>query len=375
MKRLRFNLPLFVLLLVVVSTSVLAQQKVQINALFPPNGPGNKLWSDFNQYVLKDPLIDGMNPGLDWESIEHRPGDYDFSEFDKGLKRYYDAGKKVNIIVRPVSNGGVNHNTPDYVFTDKWAQSVGAPRLDVVTCRAYHGDGSRESGFPAVYEAPFKTAYKKFIAAVLQHYANNPHIGYIRFGLAVGGEAFAWCSDDLKSLRGENSFSKSRWLQYVEEMDAYEESLHPTMQLMAAINEQRDNAHNSWDMSYADEEARIAVAHGQGFGAQGWQRSDNDSYAAGQACHSDWCALFDKYAGKVPLELQQAGPSDPNGGNRTGLMSEIIPFAAAHHATILEIYIPDLHVALVPNHPAHAQYGEAWRKAMVNAHEGRATSK
>ena len=353
------------------SAYALAQKGVEINALFPPNGAGNRLWDDFNKYVLKNPMIDGMNPGLDWATVEHKPGDYDFSEFDHGLKRYYDAGKKVNIIVRPVSNGGSNHNTPEYVFSDKWAQSIGAPRLDVVTCRAYHGDGSRESGFPAVYETPFKTAYKKFIAAVLTHYANNPHIGYIRFGLAVGGEAFAWCADDLKALRGENSFSKSRWLGYVEEMDAYEESLHPTMQLMAAINEQRDNAHNSWDVSYADEEAKIAVAHGQGFGAQGWQRSDNDSYAEGKPCHSDWCALFDKYAGKVPLELQQAGPSDPNGGNHTGLMSEIIPFAVAHHATILEIYIPDLHIALVPSHPAHEQYGEAWRRAMADAHEGK----
>jgi len=362
-----------VLFLFVSSASVLAQQKVQINALFPPNGPGNKLWSDFNQYVLKDSLIDGMNPALDWATAEHRQGEYDFSEFDRGLKRYYDVGKKVNIIVRPVSNGGVNHITPDYVFSEKWAQSVGAPPLDVVTCRAYQGDGSRESGFPAVYEAPFKTAYKKFIAAVLAHYANDPHIGYIRFGLAVGGEAFAWCSDDLKALRGQNGFSKSRWLEYVEEMDAYEESLHPTMQLMAAINEQRDNAHDSWDMSYADEEAKMAVAHGQGFGCQGWQRSDIDAYAAGKPCTSDWCALFEKYTGKVPLELQQAGPSDPNGGNRTGLMSEIIPFAVAHHATILEIYVPDLHVALVPGHPAHGQYGEAWRRAMVNAHQGRAS--
>lgn len=360
--------PLALFVLLVLVASAFAQRRVEINALFPPNGPGNRLWSDFNEYVLKHPLIDGMNPGLDWATVEHRPGEYDFSEFDQRLKRYYEAGKKVNIIVRPVSNGGVNHITPDYVFSEKWAQSQGAPPLDVVTCQAYHGDGSRESGFPAVYEAPFKNAYKKFIAAVLEHYANNSHIGYIRFGLAVGGEAFAWCGKELKELRGKNAWSKSLWLDYVEEMDAYEESLHPTMQLMAAINEQREN--NQWDVSFADEEAKIAVKHGQGFGCQGWRQSDIEAYASGKPCTSNWCALFDKYAGKVPLELQQAGESDPNGGNHTGLMSEIIPFAVKHHATILEIYIKDLHLALVPSHPAHGQYGAAWKKAMTDAHEG-----
>jgi hypothetical protein len=357
------------LLLLAVTAPVLAQQKVEINALFPPGGPGNKLWSDFNTYVLKNPLVDGINPFMDWAAIEQRQGDYDFSEFDKGLKRYYDAGKKVNIIVRPVSNGGVNHITPEYVFSEKWARSVGAPPLDVVSCpQGYHGDGSRNSGFPAVYEPPFKVAYKKFIAAVLAHYANNPHIGYIRFGLAVGGEAFAWCSNELKSLRGPYSFSKSLWLDYVEEMDAYEESLHPTMQLMAAINQQRDG--NRWDVSYADAEAKMAVAHGQGFGCQGWQESDIEAYSSGRPSTSNWCALFDKYAGKVPLELQQAGPSLPNGG-RAGLLSRMVPFALAHHATILEIYTPELHLALVPTHPAHEQYGEAWRRALVAAHEGR----
>lgn len=361
--------PLALFFLLALATSAFAQKKVEINALFPPNGAGNRLWDDFNRYVLKDPLIDGMNPGLDWAKVEHRPGEYDFKEFDEHLKRYYEAGKKVNIIVRPVSNGGANSITPDYVFSEKWAQSQGAPPLDVVTCQGYHGDGSRNGGFPAVYEVPFKNAYKKFVAAVVEHYANNSHIGYIRFGLAVGGEAFAWCYKELEALPGKNSWNKSRWLEYVEDMDAYEESLHPTMQLMAAINEQRDG--NRWDRSFADEEAKLAVKYGQGFGCQGWRQSDIEDYKSGQTCTSDWCALFDKYAGKVPLELQQAGESEPNGGNKTGLMSAIIPFAVERHATILEIYIKDLHLALVPSHPAHDQYGAAWKKAMVDAHEGR----
>jgi hypothetical protein len=333
---------------------------VKLNALFPPMGPGSSLWGPFNTYVLSSPYLDGVNPGLDWSTIETRQGVYDFSQFDASLQPFYDAGKTVNLIIRPVSNGGVNSLTPAYVFTSQWASSVGAAPLDVVTCPTYPGSGQRSTGFPVVYELPFKVAYKKFVAAALAHYANNPHIGYVRVGLAVGGEAFPWCSTAIPN------FSQTTWMSYVEEMDAYERSLNPTMQLMAALNQVYTNGF--WDQSYSIAEATSAVANGQGIGSQGWQQSDIANFAAGLPCTSDWCSLFDQYTGEVPLELQQAGQSVANGGTTTGSMAEIIPFAVAHHVNILEIYVQDLLTAFDPNWPAYAQYGSAYRQAMVTAH-------
>jgi hypothetical protein len=356
------------LLVITLVTATCAQESVQINALFPPMGPGNRLWDDFNKYVLKSALVDGFNPGLDWANVETSQGVYDFSKFDRQVEHFSQTGKKINIIVRPVTNGGSNRSTPDYVFSASWAKSVGASPLDVMTCHAYHGDGSRNSGFPVVYEAPFKVAYKNFVAAVLKHYANDKQIGYIRFGLAVGGEVFPWCIDDMKSLRSPNTFSKSVWLNYINEMENFEESKNSThIQLMAAINQARDGNH--WDVSYADEEAKMAVAHGQGFGCQGWQESDIDASKQGKSCTSDWCALFEKYAGQVPLELQQAGETSPNGGN-AGLMSDLVPLALEHHGNIFEIYARDLLLALDPNYPAHTQYGAAYREAFERAHGG-----
>ena len=335
---------------------------VKINALFPPLGPGNSLWSDFNTYVLVSPILDGVNPGLDWNTVETSQGVYDFSAFDASLQHFYNAGKTVNIIVRAVSNGGSNSITPAYVFSSDWSQSLGTAPLDVVTCKDYPGNGQADSGFPVVYQLPFKAAYQQFIAAVLAHYADDPRIGYIRVGLAVGGEVFPWCSAELPG------FSEAIWLSYVGEMNGYEKSLRPATQLMASLNQVY--VHGSWDQSYPIAEASSDVSNGQGIGCQGWQESDIQAYKDGESCTSDWCALFDQYAGQVPLELQQAGLSIANGGTKAGSMADMVPFAAARHATVLEIYVEDLLTAFDPNWPSYATYGPAYSQAFTSAHSG-----
>jgi hypothetical protein len=149
-------------------------------------------------------------------------------------------------------------------------------------------------------------------------------------------------------------------------MDAYERSLNPTMKLMAALNQVYTNG--AWDQSYTTSEAVSAVANGQGIGSQGWQQSDIANFQAGLPCASNWCSLFDQYYGQVPLELQQAGDSVANGGTTTGSLADIIPFAAAHHTDILEIYVQDLMTAFNPKWPSYAQYGSSYRQAMVTAH-------
>jgi hypothetical protein len=338
-------------------------QAAQVNALFPPMGSGNHLWSDFNTYVLTNPLVDGVNPALDWGKVETSEGVYDFSTFDTQIQHFIDFGKKINLIVRPVANGGVNTITPAYVFTQTWADSLGVPKQDVVTCTGYPGNGQPNTGMPIVYELPFNAAYRSFIAAVVAHYANNRNIGYIRIGLAEGGEVFPWCHSTIPG------YSETIWVNYLAEMNAYISSLHPTMQVMAALNQVVE--HGTRNMAYPDFEAANALANGQGIGSQGWQQSDLTNYNAGLPCTSDWCKLFDRYTGQVPLELQQAGPSLANGGTVTGSISDLIPFAMAHHTTIYEIYAEDLLTALDPAWPSYAQYGAAYRQALTSAHRGK----
>ncbi|HZQ23088.1 MAG TPA: hypothetical protein VFA89_09830 [Terriglobales bacterium] len=324
----------------------------RVYAVFPPVTSNDSNFNDFNAYVLANPNVAGVTVGMPWNAIESdtTPGSYDFSALDAKLQHFIAAGKTVNLIVEPVREGGVNNYTPTYVFGSSWAASVSAAPLDVVSCNSYPGDGvNLDSGMPVVYEAPFQTAYKNFIAAVVQHYTNNASvpIGYIRFGLVMGGEAAPLCSTQWPG------YSQTAFLNYVQDMMRYESSLNPPMQILANIHFVDSNTNTS----YADAEAQYAVQFGFGFGNNGLQKSDIANYGANALCNADWCAMFNKYLsstmsdGKpIQLELQTLGPTDPTGASPTGSLADLLPFAAQRHCNLLELWPPDLLLAFDPNY-------------------------
>jgi hypothetical protein len=334
----------------------------RVYAVFPPVTPADSNFNDFNTYVLTNGNIAGVTVGMPWNSIESdtTPGSYDFTSFDSNLQHFISAGKTVNLIVEPVKEGGVNTYTPSYVFGASWAASVAAPPLDVVTCNSYPGDGiSVDTGMPVVYEAPFQTAYKNFIGAVVQHYTNNPNvsIGYIRFGLVMGGEAAPLCYTAWPG------YSETVFLNYVQSMLQYQSSLKPPMQILANIHFVDSNANTT----YADTEAQYAVQFGFGFGNNGLQKSDLTNYAANAPCNADWCAMFNQYAastmadGKpIQLELQTLGPTDPTGASQTGSLAQLLPFAAQRHCNLLELWPPDLLLAFDPNYASTAGANSAF---------------
>ena len=139
------------------------------------------------------PLVDGINPPLLWSMVDMGPdnlaGQYNWSKFDAVIQPYIDLGKTVNLIVWPISEAGpnsvnyANHATPTYVMD----------KVDSVTCDKYPGDGTKAGRYPIVWEPAFKENYQKFITEVLMRYRGNPHIGYIRFGLAPGGAIYLNC--------------------------------------------------------------------------------------------------------------------------------------------------------------------------------------
>ena len=212
---------------------------------------------------------------------------------------------------------------------------------------------------PVPYELPFKQRLKNFIAQVIDHYKNNPNIGYIRLGLAIGGDFFPRCSTVMPG------YSDLVWTNYALEMNTFEASLKPTMQLMQSVTQI-----NSANDGNADIEADNAVKNGIAIGVQGWEKSDNNA----KTCTSDWCSLFSKYSGKIgPLELQTLAVSDPTGVTQTGSLVDLIPFAISHHAEILELYTLDWLLALDPNYyklngatQEYGSYSTAYLKAITN---------
>lgn len=353
---------------------------LQVNAFDPPT-PSDGGWNAFQTYILPNPAVHGVSLNVPWNSVETgQPGQsnqYDFSTLDDEFASY--SGKTINLIFQPISYsninnppGGVNTLTPSYVFTTPWATSVGSAPLDVVTCPPYPGNGTLGSGYPVVYEKPFQVAYQNFIKAVLQHYQGK-NIGYMRFGLSVGNETFAYCTAEMQALPSPNTFSVAVWKNWISTMESYEKSVlpNPPIQLMQSLN------HLDIDTSYTDLpdfEAATAVSNGFGFGNNGLQKTDISASASNTPCTGDWCAMFDKYAGQVPLELEEADPSDPSGSdpnNATGNLVNLIPLAVAHHATILEVLMPDLYLAFDPNYvppknPQDATFHTAYQTALSN---------
>jgi hypothetical protein len=353
---------------------------LQVNAFDPP-APTDNDWNPFQNYILSNPAIHGVDIVVPWNTVETAQGQYQtgLAALDALIANY--SGKTIDLIFQPISYsninnppGGVNTMTPSYVFTSAWASSLTPPAspLDVVECTPYPGNGTPGSGYPAVYEAPFQVAYQNFINAVLQHYKGNTNIGYMRFGLSVGNEADAYCTAELQALLPAGTDFNTTWKNYVSTMDSYEKSVMPSppIQLMQSLN------HLDTDPTYVsvpDFEAATAVANGFGFGNNGLQKSDIAASTSNGTtpCTGDWCALFDKYAGQVPLELQEANPSDPSGAdptNVTGNLAQLIPVAAANHATILEVLMDDLYLAYDPNYtpkyPADLQYSTAYQAAL-----------
>jgi hypothetical protein len=210
------------------------------------------------------------------------------------------------------------------------------------------------------YETPYKTGWESFIAAAIAHFNASPNlsqISYMRIGRSVGGEAYPYCTAKLDDLPAPNTYSKSGWLDYYEEIGDFIQSQNPKMIILDPLNE----AGTPQDPSYGTAEAAVAVAHhnasGQvnAFGSQGLCATDSTNYAQNPPayCASDWCGTFDTYYEMEPnLELQQRDLSDPVGATQslTGDFRPLLPFAVQRHATIIELYSLDALLAFDPNY-------------------------
>jgi len=220
---------------------------------------------------------------------------------------------------------------------------------------------SSQQSWPVPYEAPYKTAWEAFVAAAIIHFNNSPNrsqITYMRIGRSAGGEAFPYCTDTLKGLTGQNTYTKAGWLQYYTDIDNFIQDQNPMIQMLDPLNE----AGSPVDNTYGSAEAQIAVSHQNaaskvnGFGSQGLRASDIPNYAqSADDCASDWCAMFNAYYHSgYPLELQQIDLSDPTASlnplSETGDLRRLLPFAVERHMTILELYSYDALLAYDPNY-------------------------
>jgi hypothetical protein len=203
----------------------------------------------------------------------------------------------------------------------------------------------------------------------MDRYGANGNVGYIRFGLARGGEVFPTCLTQMMTFSGATSIGdfNTLWENYLTGMTNLQKDLWTgtvaaaghAVQLMTAL----DPYGSPVQYAVNDFEAANARRLGFGFGNQGLSLSDVNSYQAGRNCGADWCNAFLANYGLVPLELQTIAASDPaNAPGGTGSLGVLLPFALQLHAQIFEIYLQDLQVAYDPTSADYAAYGQAYRQ-------------
>ena len=405
-----------------------------LEVLFPPTNPNQRDYEDVQTYLLSKsspafPLISGAVIRVDWSDFDL--GDakagthtkYDFKIIDDAIAPWIAAGKYANLVLHSTPYGG--NTCPPHGMGSNGVDGVGNCAMPPWMWTALgesnyaHCDGAQ---VPHFMSSVYITNYQAGMRALIEHYASNPGIGYIRVGLGKGGEINlpkGWhepsepCGEAFKRWGytvGDSA--KFTWNAYLEKMLDFEGSLHAAKQLMVSITPVQAPGHNPQEVS--DFIAPIAVKNGIGFGNQGLSTMAMRDCTGMQA---DWCNLFERFQGKVPLEVQTLGPSCPQGGcggqgqvqggrpqgrggwgqgqgpgrwgrqggeqgpwgqgrgqggggglgalsNMTGSLVPLLPFATKNHATILEIYTEDWLLAFSPNHPQNKAYGADYAQAL-----------
>jgi hypothetical protein len=238
---------------------------------------------------------------------------------------------------------------------------------------------------PNYLSPTFQTNYKEAIKALIDHYASNSSIGYIRIGLGKGGEInlpkgwnepSAACGQAFKKWGYTiGSSEKYTWNAYLKQMLEFEGSLNSAKMLMVTLTPVRAPGVSPEQVSHFI--APVAVKNRIGLGHQGLSAQSIEDCNGPQV---GWCDVFARMSGKVPLESQTLGRSCPQGvgqcgsvwiTNTTGRLPPLIPFAIKNHATILEIYCEDWLIAFDPEHPDNRRFGADYALAIKQANAGK----
>ena len=207
---------------------------------------------------------------------------------------------------------------------------------------------------PIYWESAYKENYKKFMAAGLNKFQDEPWVGYMRFGIGSVGEDFPAVGvpdghEDCSSAWAHLGLTDQVWLSYTLEIIDYIASLGPKKPIILPIN-----VYHRGDNSIASAVAERASKYGFAFGSQGFGGT-----AANSGRYTPFAALYQKYAGVIPLEIQTATNTGPD--SREGLLPPLLDAALALNVQLYELYINEWFTANRPG-PYASQYKAALQK-------------
>ncbi len=306
--------------------------------------PGARVNAQTN-ILLHNPAVCGANFYIVWKDVDRGPGAsprYDWSAIDRQIAPWITAKKRVNFIIWATTYRKGDSATPDYVFA----------KVPSVTCPAF-------GHVPVFWNTEFMRSYQSFMSAVIDKFGKNPAVGYIRFGLGAGGEIYPACMFFMR----DQGFSDETWKKYIFDMLDYEKSLHSPKQLAVGLNAYGEPPH----LDFAAAVAERAVQDGIAIGNQGLTAEDARNDAAGKPCMADWCRIFRRARGKVPLILQTGHPTEPEGPGEIGSLVDMLPFAVGQRVQIFELYPQDWLVAYDRFTPGYPRHHEEYQRVLEDA--------
>jgi hypothetical protein len=344
---------------------------------------------------------DNLNPDSGgWDSSDAAgvvSAGYNFTKFDNAIRRQIDMGaKEVIVILGPIGFGGTNRNSPKYIFSRDFASSIGETQLYTAAGTDYRGSGQIAPGscaqgvdstaFPAVFMPVFRKVWGEAALAAVDHMAKADYaakIPYIRVGGCCGGEwfPFATAVDTAGLLTvpdGPRNVAEllDTMLDYMAEMHDSLVALGSPFRIVQTLN--GGYATQQFPYTYADRTALLAHGSDFGIGMQGLKQADISAYAkygrrSGGTKYSgystaDSAYLFHTLNDLEPLEVQTSTASDPTGGNATGSLETLLPYATDDlHATSCELYYEDWRIAYDRSHPLNPKFGQQYRDAFKAA--------
>jgi hypothetical protein len=312
--------------------------------IFAIEFPGEDMTS-INSYLIPQSAVAGDVAFVIWSSVDSGNGQLDWSSVESQIAPWWSGGKKTALVVWAVSDSNTIVATPNYVL---------AQLPPTVSCTVHD---SLYVNVPEFTAPAFQSAYSAFLKEFFAKYGNDKRIAYIRAGIGGGGETYPNCTAEQEQFYG---LTQPSWQTYVDAMLQVEHANAGSVPMMVALNCYGTPCPDGNPYAFPGNVASLAAQYGFGIGQEALQKSDIVNYQDGQACEVNWCGFFTQYSGSPLHELQFAEPTCPDNSCEVGSPIELLPFAKARGANVVEMSLADLSIAYVPPPGEYTQqYQEA----------------
>jgi len=288
--------------------------------------------------IGKDPTLCGVSLVVLWSSVEPSKGSFDWSSIASEAQPYLNAHLRVNLLFADASEVGKSDIvTPAWVFSQDRVAKIQCPK---------------QVDYPNFMDPKFEADWAGLIAAAVKKYGSDPSIGYMRFGVGAGVEAYPGHMEaaSAKSQPCYNAWVKvahwtyQKWLKHSLNVVNALAAQHANKQLMVALNDIRNSP---GVYAYANSVAASAAPRGIALGIENLGISHvADPGAKPGPCDPTakevnlyWCQAFRRHAGKVPLEAQSIVAT--TAGYEYGYkldITNLLKYALANKIQILELY-------------------------------------